>query len=113
MATIRVDDVTFAEANFQNIPLQTVLVDDCFLGINDFQSSFISLYPNPARDFIAIDSSESISEIKVYNMLGELILEFNDTQKTNSLDLTSLTPGLYFIGVSVEGTKRNFRIVKH
>lgn len=112
LETICVDNVAFAQANFPHIPTQTVFIDDCLLGTDDFETSSISIYPNPTRDFITIASEEFISEIKVYNMLGELILKVDAIESSNTINLASFKSGVYFIGVSLEGDTRNFRIIK-
>ena len=52
----------------------------------------ISLYPNPVKD-IARFSSEEITSIEIYNMMGALIIRQND----NKVDMSGLKSGVYFV----------------
>ena len=71
-------------------------------------------YPNPASDFVTVslkDSTNSISTISVYDVLGKMILQkkANDAVTTDTVDLSSVNPGIYFIEVQ---TDNNNKIVK-
>jgi len=51
-----------------------------------------SIYPNPVNDF-ACFSSEDITSIELYDMMGKLIINQHD----NKVDMTNLNPGIYFV----------------
>ena len=52
----------------------------------------INLYPNPVTD-IAIFTSEEITFIEIYNMMGALILRRDD----HKVDMSGMKPGTYFV----------------
>ena len=67
-------------------------------GGQDINLSEINLFPNPAKDFININSQQQIESIKIYNMHGSEIYTdatIFDTQKR--VDLSTFTTGIYFI----------------
>ncbi len=84
----------------------TVNVDGS--GIEENHSiSEVSIYPNPATDNCNLNFSLVQSEnasIKVYNMLGELVIELNDNFSAGPnkviLNTASLNQGIYFIDIS-------------
>lgn len=64
----------------------------------------LSIFPNPARNQITLESSQQIGEIFVYNILGQKILTATATNR-KQLDISKLRPGFYFIQTPL-GTQR-------
>lgn len=58
--------------------------------INDF-----IIIPNPVNDYLIMDNIDVKNAI-IYNILGEEIMKVNDE---NKIDVSSLSKGVYFIGV--------------
>jgi hypothetical protein len=84
------------------------------LSLDEFENGSFVFYPNPASDFVTIslkDSTNSISTISVYDVLGKMILQktANDAVTTDTVDLSSVNPGIYFIEVQ---TENNVKVVK-
>ncbi len=85
----------------------------CNLSIKAYQDlNSISIYPNPVKDNLTIDNPKRlpISEIKLYNTNGKLIKTFTTTQ--NIIDLAGFNKGMYFIELTSDGFKKNFKILK-
>ncbi len=57
----------------------------------------INIYPNPTSDIVNIESAESISNIELYNLSGELLSKQNGL----TIDATDLANGTYFIKMQV------------
>jgi len=68
----------------------TVNVDSCILGVDELSSDNgdLQLYPNPVSEQLTIDFTTNATSIKVYNMLGELIVEQKITNSQSSVKLT-------------------------
>ena len=68
------------------------------LGTNDFKqgSDMISLYPNPAQEVLNISSSNSITNIEVYDLLGKKVATNNNTKNVN---VAALGKGFYIVKV--------------
>lgn len=58
-------------------------------------STHVSIYPNPARDIIAI-SGHNLAVASIYSYDGKILLS-QELFKTKSIDLTALTEGLYIL----------------
>jgi len=67
------------------------------LGIDDLNQLDVSIYPNPTSDTVNIDSSSSQLKVVVFDILGKQVL---NKPNTNSVDVSSLSKGAYFIKVS-------------
>jgi len=61
----------------------------------------VSFYPNPASDVLNIRAN-NIKTIEIINMMGAIIINTSASGNTHTLDISSLTPGLYFIRVTTE-----------
>jgi len=74
--------------------------DECFetyisnVGITNYKDH-IMIYPNPATNFINI-SGDMVSEIKMYNNIGQLILTQHNT---NTINVSGLTNGIYLLAI--------------
>lgn len=57
----------------------------------------LTAYPNPARDFVSLNNFDAslFQNIEVYNSTGILVLESENMN--NSIDVSNLNPGVYFI----------------
>ena len=80
------------------------------LDILEFDNFDIKLYPNPTISKVYINANFDI-ELKVYNMIGQMILK---TQE-KSIDLSKLNSGLYIFKVKNISTNniKSFKILKY
>lgn len=77
----------------------TVFVETC-TSISDVTGDNITVYPNPARNYIVIaDAQNNLTRIDVVNMLGQTLLTETTTapQGQVSLNISQLATGNYFI----------------
>lgn len=73
---------------------------DIISGIADINISDIRIIPNPSDGLIRIDGlTEDSFYLNVYNSLGELI--FSDIHSKNTIDLTFLPKGIYFLKLNL------------
>ena len=72
----------------------------------NFTSNDFTLYPNPANHLIYINlnsSSESISKISFYDVLGKNIKEIQpSSSNTISVDVSSFPKGIYIVEITTE-----------
>ena len=67
----------------------------------EFNNDF-NLYPNPSNRLINIKSTQKVSSINIYNMLGNLVMVRNVSSNRSILDIENLTEGIYLIEVRFE-----------
>ncbi|MCL8538215.1 T9SS type A sorting domain-containing protein [Chryseobacterium gallinarum] len=73
------------------------------------KSSLFSLSPNPASDFIKINSSQAIGKIRIYEAAGK---EVNVILNKDVLDIRGLTPGVYLINVKTDNQNFTEKFIK-
>jgi surface protein len=66
------------------------------LGIDDLNQLEISIYPNPTSDKLHIDGLV-VQDVVIYSVLGKEVVKISNQ---NSIDVSSLSKGIYFIKVS-------------
>lgn len=68
------------------------------LGNNDNLLSNVVIYPNPAKNNLNIQNAENAS-VKVFDLLGRIILLENNISLNQQLDVSKLTTGTYLIKI--------------
>ncbi|HOD10585.1 MAG TPA: T9SS type A sorting domain-containing protein, partial [Flavobacterium sp.] len=82
-----------------NLPIITNTASTEFvetLATGDFEVGKVSVYPNPTNGILTIASTSTITEISLYNHLGQLVLSAKDT---TSIDASSLRSGVYLLSI--------------
>jgi Leucine-rich repeat (LRR) protein len=91
-----------------NIKNKTALFDSSSVGINQLRdiTNGISIYPNPAKDFVSITSNHSkIVSITLLDVLGKIIIAPSSARIAESngsmkLSLQGITSGLYILRIN-------------
>ena len=93
--------------NTYTTTVESILSNQSF----DFSTQF-TLYPNPAKEVLNIQSKNSleIQSIEIYNLLGQVVLAVPNT--TNAIDVSNLKTGTYFVKVNTEKGSSNTKFVK-
>jgi hypothetical protein len=79
-----------------------VVTGDLIIGINEkpARDDGFTVHPNPASLRCSLNfNQEGNKEIRVLSVIGNTILETSTDQKNLSLNLSTLTPGIYFVQV--------------
>jgi hypothetical protein len=71
----------------------------CSLSVADFNANKISIFPNPASTGITFKNIKIDTEISVFNMLGQAVATKTLSSSNNTLDVSALATGTYFIKV--------------
>ena len=81
--------------------------------VKDEQLTNINLYPNPATDFIKIETQNNIRKILIYNEIGQIVNRI-DTKNHNetNISIKHLKKGTYFVLISTEKKQILKKIIK-
>jgi len=98
----------------------TQIVSNCStVGINEIDNNnTISIYPNPANDFMTIEVTELVevadaTTIYIINALGEMVLTEKVTSSNTTLNTSNLTNGIYFIKVESKNGSAIKKFIKN
>ena len=81
------------------------------VGIEESESSFVSIWPNPMEETCNIEFSEQIVAIELYAMTGELIYREACTDTAFELHRNDLSSGMYFLRIKGEKNDSSARLI--
>ncbi len=95
-----------------NIENDQAIFGDVLLSVDDINKSTFYIYPNPVKDILTIGntSSHEITSIKLYDVLGRLVLVENNI--INQLDVSNLNSGLLFVRIETDKGVLTKKIIK-
>lgn len=77
---------------------------------NDFLD--FSYYPNPTSGKVSISSKDAITEIKVFNIQGQLLWSQKGNELTSDVDISKFATGTYFFQLKFNDKQANFKVLK-
>jgi hypothetical protein len=80
------------------------------LGVNEFETTKVRLYPNPATNSLTLSSNTLIEKVAVYNILGQLVLIQDYSSIEVTIPVSNLSKGIYVITAQIgnELVKKQF-----
>lgn len=96
--------------------LGVVYVDNIYiykglpLASSNFTKTSLKMYPNPSNDILNISSELEISQITIYNTLGQEVYTHLGSAKQASINVSTLATGIYVLSahVGTEIIKKQF-----
>lgn len=87
----------------------TLNVTEAAAGTGDFSKTAFTVYPNPSTDVITIQSAESIENISVYSVTGQVVRN----TKSATVNVNDLTAGVYILNITfAKGSTATAKVVK-
>jgi hypothetical protein len=71
----------------------------------------VNIMPNPANDYIQVESTMSISSIEVYSLAGNKVKTFNPNGFNSKINVSELASGSYLLKVNSNDNYKVFNIV--
>ena len=74
----------------------------------------LTIYPNPAKGELTIESSEYLTSISVLNSTGNRVIFIKNNitfEKQTSIDLSAFAKGIYFIQLEINNQLISHRII--
>jgi hypothetical protein len=66
--------------------------------IKENNNEQVNIYPNPVGDVLYLETSDKVSEVSIYNLMGEKAAESDfENQQLRRIDVSNLKNGVYII----------------
>jgi len=98
-------NVTVRVKDYQQSILQVEMQKP--VGVTEFKIGNWNIYPNPVSEVMTIQwqlSASDLNQVVIYDQVGKLVLslrvEQENYRKLFTLDVSGLSPGIYFVGVT-------------
>ena len=84
------------------------------LGTQDIELVNTTVYPNPMKDKLFIESESEINNVVLRDILGRTVIELNDSVNSISeANVSNLGDGIYFITLTAENNhSKTIKLVK-
>lgn len=86
--------------------------ESCNLSTTYFDLSNISIYPNPTKNKVFIETFSNVT-YNLKNIQGQLMFTGNLAMGMNEIDISNLTNGMYFINLKSESGRLTQKILKY
>ena len=75
----------------------TVSILSTDLSVDDFNTKYIKLFPNPSNDYIEISNIQNTQNYYIINVLGQKLLKGVIHNNNNKIDIQNLKNGLHYL----------------
>ena len=113
--TLIEDGVTYYAAQFiYNVESEERLAVTAHLVLATLQNTMANLqyYPNPVKNMLTLSNTNDITNVTVYNTLGQQVLQIKRNNSEVNTDLSVLTNGVYFVKIQSGDGQKTIRIIK-
>ena len=92
----------------------SIYIDNLYFYTNNTASigdnilNSLKIYPNPTSDYLFTDGDNNYN-LKIYNHLGQLLLQANDTKM---IDVSALSKGVYLLNISNGTNSKTKKFIK-
>jgi len=82
------------------------------LSTESFDAASFSVYPNPVKNILNIQTRDVVSSISIYNVLGKLVHQSSPKSISPSVDMANLKSGIYFVEVTIGNASKTVKVIK-
>jgi hypothetical protein len=106
--------VTFESMGWPNVHVvMNVNGSGSIAGVENLQAVGFNYYPNPIKDKLVMNAMETITDVSLFNMLGQKVKSFKPDKLNAELDLKTLPSGTYFAKIIVNEKMGTIKLVKN
>jgi hypothetical protein len=84
-----------------------------FLSNSEFSFDEISFYPNPTKGILNLDLDIDIATISIYDSTGKIVFIKNNPQQKETLDISNIAKGIYFIKINTNNKVSISTLIKN
>ncbi len=109
---VRANDLNFEFDNDgSGFIVDNIIIKDMDqMAVSDVSRSQISIYPNPASEFLNIRTDDKIKSVKIYDTAGNLVKTEND--HLSIINIASLPKGNYMVTIETDKGSETKKIIK-
>ena len=67
------------------------------LNVDQFSDQASIFFNNPVQDILKIESSETLQKVSIYNLMGNMLKQVKINAKSSTINLSSLSSGIYLL----------------
>jgi glucuronoarabinoxylan endo-1,4-beta-xylanase len=79
--------------------------------INETLTANISVYPNPAHDYLKLSTIENLKSVYITNLIGQKYVSINNPT-SSTIDISTLLTGNYILTINQNGIEKHIKFIK-
>lgn len=105
--------IDFFSANASNeMYVDNVIFAEGSLSTHAFSTESFSVYPNPIKDVLYVQSKTAVDAITVYDLLGKVVLQSEPGTMSPSINTSSLNSGVYLVKITIGNNSKTLKVIK-
>lgn len=77
---------------------------------NNFET--FKYYPNPVVNTLTIEAGNTISNVSIYNIVGQQVQVNKPNNLKTTVNMNALEDGVYFVTVTINDAQKTFKVIK-
>ncbi|THD31473.1 T9SS type A sorting domain-containing protein [uncultured Flavobacterium sp.] len=82
------------------------------LGTTAFNNVDFKAYPNPVKDMLNVSYNQNISNVKIFNLLGQNMASKTINDTNGKIDMSDLPSGTYLVKITADGETKAVKVIK-
>jgi hypothetical protein len=82
------------------------------LSNNSFDASGFNYFPNPVKDILNLNYSKNITNVAVYNLLGQQVEVKIVNSNQSQIDMSHLAGGTYMVKITANDQTKTIKVIK-
>lgn len=99
-------------SNFPENSEYDLFIFDDGLGTNDNTLQQVTMFPNPAKNSVTINTENEITKIEIFNILGQTVKVIEGNSNKMTIDISSLNSGTYMAKVTSGTATKTVKLIK-
>jgi hypothetical protein len=91
---------------------QVSAYDASLLSNDAFETSTFKSYPNPVKNILNLSYNKNISNVAVYNLLGQEVIAKSMNANQSQIDMSHLSNGTYLVKVTADNQVKTIKVIK-
>lgn len=90
----------------------TISAYDASLANSSFDNANFTYYPNPVKNVLNLSYNKEISNVEVYNLLGQKVISNKLNTTDAQIDMSNLSNGAYMVKVTSDNQVKTIKVIK-
>lgn len=101
----------YSDAFQYNIYVDDITIDVA-LGNGSIKADSFSFYPNPVKDVLHLSHDKDISDVAVFNLVGQQVMVKTVNANSVQIDMSDLAAGSYLVKVTSDNQIKTIKVIK-
>ena len=82
------------------------------LGTGNFDNTSFTAYPNPVKNMLNLNYTQDITDVSVFNLLGQQVITKKLNATNGQVDMSGLATGTYLVKVNTANGTKTLKVIK-